>query len=215
MYRTDIDDPDKNNDIINYNFEMVPTYSFLPDEDSDGESNTDIKDSLFRYQFLQVFMIENDVYNPSLITQTLAKLFEKFKNNPDIIDIIRAHPYYVANTDDYIVEPDIIRDPRNNSIVDVHTVPHNIDTPLNQNETIHNNKSNAETIFCLMYSYHTFDMFHRCLVEIVNDEKDDYPRRGETPMSRIDKTLAKSPNKKVGRVSADTMKDMFERLRHV
>lgn len=102
----------------------------------------DEADMMFKIQFLQVFQIENGEYDADRISDALTKLYEKFKFHNDVREIISNHPLYQNQNDE---------NQRQES-----------QEPIEENNTT----ENSELIFCMMYSYNTFDLFHKCLVEI-------------------------------------------------
>jgi len=124
-----------------YNFELVTTYKQMDTEDD--------ADMMFKIQFLQVFQIESGEYDADRISDALTKLYEKFKFHNDVREIISNHPLFQkqkhTDTDEHSERQDPVEE--NNS--------DNTD-----------NTDNSELIFCMMYSYNTFDLFHKCLVEI-------------------------------------------------
>jgi len=99
----------------------------------------DEADMMFKIQFLQVFQIESGEYDADRISDALTKLYEKFKFHNDVREIISNHPLYQKEKQTGSDELEPVEE---------------------------NNTDNSELIFCMMYSYNTFDLFHKCLVEI-------------------------------------------------
>ncbi len=123
-----------------YNFELVTTYKQMDTEDE--------ADMMFKIQFLQVFQIENGEYDADRISDALTKLNEKFKFHNDVREIISNHPLYQNQNDE---------NQRQESQESQES-----QEPIEENNTT----ENSELMFCMMYSYNTFDLFHKCLVEI-------------------------------------------------
>ena len=69
-----------------YNFDMVLTYKMIED--------TDDQDTLFRIQFLQVFGITTNEYQPDVVSAELDALYVRFRENATIREILQSHPLY-------------------------------------------------------------------------------------------------------------------------
>jgi len=106
-------------DLSGYNYDLVPTYKMIEDPDD--------QDSLFRIQFLQAFGINDNEYHPDIVSAVIDDLYERFKVNRGIREILEAHPLYHTNTH----------------------------TPSDDD--------NSEMIFCMMFSFQLFDLFHTCI----------------------------------------------------
>jgi hypothetical protein len=106
-------------DLSGYNYDLVPTYKMIEDPDD--------QDTLFRIQFLQAFGIDDDEYHPEIVSAVIDDLYERFRVNTGIREILEAHPLYQAKT------------------------PSGADG------------GNIEMIFCMMFSFQLFDLFHTSL----------------------------------------------------
>ena len=140
-----------------YNYDIVITYKMIDDVDD--------QDTLFRLQFLQVFGINTDEYQPDIVSAGIDTLFERFRENEDIREILSSHPLYNCSTSQEIITPDA--DDADNAD---DTPAITIVKPL---------EDNSEMIFCMMFSFQTFDLFHTCLQnahydrEITREMKDE------------------------------------------
>ena len=126
-------------DLSGYNYDLVPTYKMIEDLDD--------QDTLFRIQFLQAFGITNDEYHPEIVSAVINDLYERYIAHPGIRELIEAHPLYNSNVGGRSGVPsdedDIVGSEGSNAI----------SSPLN----------NSEMIFCMMFSFQLFDLFHTCL----------------------------------------------------
>jgi hypothetical protein len=111
--------------------------------------DTDDQDSLFRIQFLQAFGIETGEYHPEIVSAVIDDLYERYRENLGIRSILEAHPLYQAQTQTNDDDGDGD---------DHHGNPAN---------------DNSEMIFCMMFSFQLFDLFHMCLRHAKN--KEDIP----------------------------------------
>ena len=128
-------------DLSGYNYDLVPTYKMIEDLDD--------QDTLFRIQFLQAFGITNDEYHPEIVSAVINDLYERYIAHPGIRELIEAHPLYNSNVGGRSGVPSDEDD-----IVGVGSEGSNtISSPLN----------NSEMIFCMMFSFQLFDLFHTCL----------------------------------------------------
>jgi hypothetical protein len=111
--------------------------------------DTDDQDSLFRIQFLQAFGIDDCEYHPEIVSAVIDDLYERYRENLGIRSILEAHPLYKAQTQ------------ANNDDGD--------------DDAHHGNPANdnSEMIFCMMFSFQLFDLFHMCLRHAKN--KEDIP----------------------------------------
>lgn len=107
-------------DLSGYNYDLVLTYKMIEDADD--------QDTLFRIQFLQAFGITDDEYHPEIVSAVIDDLYERFRENPGIREILAGHPLFHA--------------PGNAGGVGT---------------------DNSEMIFCMMFSFQIFDLFHTCM----------------------------------------------------
>lgn len=129
-------------DLSGYNYDLVPTYKMIEDPDD--------QDSLFRIQFLQAFGINDDEYHPDIVSAVIDDLYERFRENRGIREILEAHPLYHANA---------------------HTSSDDRDhDPLASSSSFGVN-DNSEMIFCMMFSFQLFDLFHRCIRHAKHQEE--------------------------------------------
>ena len=108
-------------DLSGYNYDLVLTYKMIEDADD--------QDTLFRIQFLQAFGITDDEYHPEIVSAVIDDLYERFRENPGIREILASHP---------------LAGPGNAAGSGVGT-------------------DNSEMIFCMMFSFQIFDLFHTCM----------------------------------------------------
>ena len=123
-----------------YNYDIVLTYKMIDDDDD--------QDTLFRLQFLQAFGITSNEYQPDIVSAELDLLYSRFRDNLTIQKILQSHPLYNkeirgsnASTDDDNTE----------------------NTENTDGSAIVMSTDNGEMIFCMMFSFQTFDLFHKCL----------------------------------------------------
>ena len=101
--------------------------------------DTDDQDTLFRIQFLQVFGITTSEYQPDVVSAELDALYARFRENATIQEILQSHPLY-------------------------HKEQRGSDGGGNGGDSgIVLSSDNSEMIFCMMFSFQTFDLFHACL----------------------------------------------------
>lgn len=138
-------------DLSGYQYDIVPTYKMIEDPDD--------QDTLFRIQFLQAFGITTDEYHPEIVSAVINDLYERYKDHTGIREILELHPLY------------------NSGIVDSYSGGTNYDneeeedndettTPLSPSpheRRFVQKENNSEMIFCMMFSFHLFDLFHVCL----------------------------------------------------
>ena len=122
-------------DLSGYHYVLVPTYKMIQD--------TDDQDMLFRIQFLQAFGITDDEYHPEIVSAVIDDLYERFRENPGIREIIQLHPLFQSSAE--------------------------TDAPQPIKE------DNSEMIFCMMFSFQLFDLFHVCLRHAKH--KEDIPQK--------------------------------------
>jgi hypothetical protein len=125
-------------DLSGYNYDLVPTYKMIEDPDD--------QDSLFRIQFLQAFGINDDEYHPDIVSAVIDDLYERFRENRGIREILEAHPLYHAHTS---------------------SDDHDHDPPASSFGV----NDNSEMIFCMMFSFQLFDLFHRCIRHAKHQEE--------------------------------------------
>ena len=133
-------------DLSGYQYYIVPTYKMIEDIDD--------QDSLFRIQFLQAFGITTDEYHPDIVSAVINDLYDRYGEKSGIREILEAHPLFHAGKTTTIIEE----------------ADENLDTtspPLSP--SVHRDRhsqdggDNSEMIFCMMFSFQTFDLFHMCL----------------------------------------------------
>jgi len=131
-------------DLSGYNYDLVPTYKMIEDLDD--------QDTLFRIQFLQAFGITNDEYHPEIISAVINDLYERYIVNPGIRELIEAHPLYNPNVGGGGSGGPSDEDDNGSEGAGIH---HG-----RQSASVFNN---SEMIFCMMFSFQLFDLFHNCL----------------------------------------------------
>ena len=122
-----------------YNYDIVLTYKMIDDDDD--------QDTLFRLQFLQAFGIMSNEYQPDVVSAELDVLYSKFHDNPSIQKILQSHPLYNKEVRGSNASPDNDHDNNNTE----------------GGSAIVMSTDNGEMIFCMMFSFQTFDLFHKCL----------------------------------------------------
>ena len=129
-------------DLSGYQYDIVPTYKMIEDADD--------QDTLFRLQFLQAFGITDSEYHPEIVSAIISDLYERYNRVPGIREIIEAHPLYNAPGATATTPPDSPSPSgHHHQNVDIcHSCPE---------------ADNGEMIFCMMFSFHLFDLFHKCL----------------------------------------------------
>lgn len=131
-------------DLSGYNYDLVPTYKMIEDLDD--------QDTLFRIQFLQAFGITDDEYHPEIVSAIINDLYERYIHHTGIRHLIEAHPLYNSNVGGVQNDEDDVGGSAEGS-TSTSTSTNTISSPLN----------NAEMIFCMMFSFQLFDLFHKCL----------------------------------------------------
>ena len=148
--------------VTGYDYNLVLTYKMIDD--------TDDQDTLFRIQFLQAFGITTDDYQPEIVSTVITDLYEYHRENPAIREILETHPLFQAG----VVTSTIIDDDEDEDDAAAATAT----IPLSPSP--HRNRSsphapassdNGEMIFCMMFSFHLFDLFHACLRHTKNNEE--------------------------------------------
>jgi hypothetical protein len=140
-------------DLSGYNYDLVLTYKMIEDPDD--------QDSLFRIQFLQAFGINDDEYHPDIVSAVIDDLYERYRENKGIREILEAHPLYRNNIRD-MLHTDASTDEQVLS-----TVNENIATNICGNDM----NDNSEMIFCMMFSFQLFDLFHMCIRHAKRNEE--------------------------------------------
>ena len=130
-------------DLSGYKYDIVPTYKMIEDMDDQV--------TLFQIQFLQAFGIDTGEYHPEIVSAVIEYLYDRYNTNPEIREMLKAHPLYKAqqaqaNDDDRDDRDD--RDDHGNTAND-----------------------NSDMIFCMMFSFQLFDLFHTCLRHAKNKEE--------------------------------------------
>lgn len=130
-------------DLSGYHYDLVPTYKMIQD--------TDDQDMLFRIQFLQAFGITDDEYHPEIVSAVIDDLYERFRENPGIREIIQLHPLFQSGA----------------------SGASGAETDADAPQPI--KEDNSEMIFCMMFSFQLFDLFHVCLRHAKH--KEDIPQK--------------------------------------
>jgi len=132
-------------DLSGYHYDLVPTYKMIEDCDD--------QDTLFRIQFLQAFGITNDEYHPDIVSAVMDHLYDRFRENPGIRAIIESHPMF---------HPGVAPSPGPAGADHDHdTTPPDSPSPIGHRITPEGD--NSEMVFCMMFSFQLFDLFHKCL----------------------------------------------------
>ena len=144
-------EPEPELDLSGYHYDLVPTYKMIEDPDD--------QDTLFRIQFLQAFGISDDEYHPEIVSAVINDLYERFHTNDGIRDILVSHPLYHSGV---VSSPDTEEEKASaDEVADNDTPP-----PLSPSSHEHRcapKGDNSEMIFCMMFSFQLFDIFHACL----------------------------------------------------
>jgi hypothetical protein len=137
-------------DLSGYQYEIVPTYKMIEDPDD--------QDTLFRIQFLQAFGITTDEYHPEIVSAVINDLYERYNDYSGIREILELHPLYNSGiSDSYSGDT---------NDTDIHDHDEEDTPPLSPSRyerRITPKENNSEMIFCMMFSFHLFDLFHTCL----------------------------------------------------
>ena len=149
-------------DLSGYQYDIVPTYKMIED--------TDDQDTLFRLQFLQAFGITDSEYHPEIVSAIINDLYERYNRVPGIREILESHPLYNA--------------PGSCAATTTTTTPPDSPSPSShhQNDDICHScpePDNGEMIFCMMFSFHLFDLFHKCLRHAKHGEEIPHTIRDE------------------------------------
>lgn len=136
-------------DLSGYQYDIVPTYKMIEDPDD--------QDTLFRIQFLQAFGITTDEYHPEIVSAVINDLYERYKDHTEIREILELHPLYNSGiVDSYSGD----KNDENEEDNDETTTPL---SPSPHERRFVPKENNSEMIFCMMFSFHLFDLFHACL----------------------------------------------------
>ena len=131
-------------DLSGYHYDLVPTYKMIQDPDD--------QDTLFRIQFLQAFGITDDEYHPEIVSAVIDDLYERFRENPGIREIIKLHPLFQSGAAGADTDAAGAAQPSQ---------------PIKED--------NSEMIFCMMFSFQLFDLFHACIRHAKH--KEDIPQK--------------------------------------
>jgi hypothetical protein len=149
--------PQPDNNVVDrpapgYHHDLVLTYKMIEDIDD--------QDTLFRIQFLQAFGITDDVYRPEIVSTVIDSLYERFRENSDIRGILESHPLYLARSKKEGTGNDYDEDYDDAAT----TTDEEIENPASSND-------NSEMIFCMMFSFQLFDLFHTCMRHAIRGEE--------------------------------------------
>jgi hypothetical protein len=139
-------------DLSGYQYDIVPTYKMIEDCDD--------QDTLFRIQFLQAFGITDDEYHPEIVSAIITDLYERYIRNPVIREIVESHPLYNG--------PSAYTGKATATAATAATATAATATDSDEDSPQHRSLSisegdNSEMIFCMMFSFQLFDLFHTCL----------------------------------------------------
>jgi hypothetical protein len=141
-------------DLSGYQYDIIPTYKMIEDPDD--------QDTLFRIQFLQAFGITNDEYHPEIVSAVINDLYERFHTNNEIREIIEAHPLYHSG----VVDTSMDLNDENDNTDDTPPL-----SPSPHERRCAPKSENSEMIFCMMFSFQLFDLFHSCLRHAKHNEE--------------------------------------------
>ena len=147
-------------DLSGYQYDIVPTYKMIEDCDD--------QDTLFRLQFLQAFGITDSEYHPEIVSAIINDLYERYNRVPGIREILESHPLY-------------------NAPGATATTPPDSPSPSGHHHITPEGEDNSEMIFCMMFSFHLFDLFHKCLRHAKHGE--DIPQTIRDEMKESLRTL--------------------------
>jgi hypothetical protein len=143
-------------DLSGYQYDIVPTYKMIEDPDD--------QDTLFRIQFLQAFGITTDEYHPEIVSAVINDLYERYKDHTGIREILELHPLYNSGIVDS-QDTDI----HDNEEDNVEATPPLSPSP--HERRFDPKENNSEMIFCMMFSFHLFDLFHACIRHAKHNEE--------------------------------------------
>lgn len=157
-------------DLSGYQYDLVLTYKMIEDPND--------QDTLFRIQFLQAFGLTNDEYQPEVVSAVINDLYERYYTHATIREIIESHPLFhpgrsaVVDTEndrsdrepeDESKEKDEKEEKEEKDDKDDKDGDDNETSPLSPSPHHSNSDNNSEMIFCMMFSFQIFDLFHACL----------------------------------------------------
>jgi len=152
--------PDNNNVVDGpepeYHHDLVLTYKMIEDIDD--------QDTLFRIQFLQAFGITDDEYRPEIVSMVIDSLYERFRENSDIRGILESHPLYLARSKKEVAT-DADADDHDDADADSTTTDEEFEHRMSSTN------DNSEMIFCMMFSFQLFDLFHACMRHAIRGEE--------------------------------------------
>ena len=149
--------------VSGYDYNLVLTYKMIDD--------TDDQDTLFRIQFLQAFGITTDDYQPEIVSTVITDLYEYHRENPAIREILESHPLFQAGVvTSTIIDDDDEDEDEDEDDADAATIPLSA-SPHRNRISPPASSDNGEMIFCMMFSFHLFDLFHACLRHAKNKEE--------------------------------------------
>ena len=137
-------------DLSGYQYDIIPTYKMIDDPDD--------QDTLFRIQFLQAFGITSDEYHPEIVSAIITDLYERFHTHDRIREILEMHPLYNSGI---VSSPDMTDTSTQSENDNNDDIPPLSPSPYERRFTPKEN--NSEMIFCMMFSFHLFDLFHACI----------------------------------------------------
>ena len=140
--------------VSGYDYNLVLTYKMIDD--------TDDQDTLFRIQFLQAFGITTDDYQPEIVSTVITDLYEYHRENPAIREILETHPLFQAGVVTSTIIDDDEDEDEDDADDDAATIPLSA-SPHRNRISPPAISDNGEMIFCMMFSFHLFDLFHACL----------------------------------------------------
>lgn len=140
-------------DLSGYHYDLVPTYKMIQDPDD--------QDTLFRIQFLQAFGITDDEYHPEIVSAVIDDLYERFRENPGIREILKLHPLYQSGA------------------AGASGTETDAPQPIKED--------NSEMIFCMMFSFQLFDLFHACIRHAKH--KEDIPQKIQDEIAECFRTM--------------------------
>lgn len=148
-------------DLSGYQYDIVPTYKMIEDHDD--------QDTLFRIQFLQAFGITSDEYHPEIVSAVINDLYDRYKDHVGIREILESHPLYhsgiVVSSDTEDANKDGVDGGDSDEIdIDIETESQPLPLPPSPHAVrCAPKENNSEMIFCMMFSFHLFDLFHKCI----------------------------------------------------
>jgi hypothetical protein len=142
-------------DLSGYHYDLVLTYKMIEDIDD--------QDTLFRIQFLQAFGITDDEYHPEIVSAVIDDLYERFRENSGIRGILESHPLFHSKSTrpekEYV------------SGADDDTTSEEVTDEEAAKSALSNTDDNSEMIFCMMFSFQLFDLFHACMRHAKHNEE--------------------------------------------